>query len=83
MKTAQTNQNGTEKYRYCFDFPVFSADLPPDAPLFFLKAYWDPCVVALNWFSSVVVFFFFPLSLKERQTWKALNLRCIIIQEML
>lgn len=37
MKPAQTNQNGTEKYSYCFDFPVFSVELPPDAPfiLFF------------------------------------------------
>lgn len=50
----------------------FLAELPPDALfIFFKKAYQDPCAVAL---------FFLK---KERQTWKGLNHRRIIIQEML
>lgn len=72
-KTAQSNQNETQKYSYHFGFPVFSGWVTPRR-LFHLKKkkkHIEICAVA---------FLFF---LKERQTWKGLNQRHIIIQETL
>lgn len=78
-KIAQINQAGSEKHSRWFDFPVSSARLPPNAPFFFQQKHIKILVLLLR-----IGFVGCGLcSLKERQTQKGLNQKCIIIQGML